>query len=258
MAWQSLHLCYSKSSDVLIQVIDSTLNQQGYTRYNPFDAIPGLAYSDSIRLFLDPSAERVIGNYTPSIAAALSQLGVVLDLTLEGEQAAFTVYHAGEAVPPLPTLQPYIKEGFTSAQLEGALSGSFTSDPKNDNIVPMDILPDDVQNMAKKLNPKHINRLFNKIMKQVGIGGDEARATLNEHQQVNWATAGGKQLHAIMRCLDVSPIWYKPDFVSVRDAYQLHLRRQQNPKANLYPGDEEAMQAVPNALDYTPIYGGKS
>ena len=59
-----------------------------------------------------------------------------------------------------------------------------------------------------------------------------------------------------MACLDVSNNWHEPDFVALRDAYQLHLRRQRNPKAMLYPGDTQAMGAVPNALEYTPIYGG--
>lgn len=173
MAWQSLHLCYSETPDTIIQVIESSFTEQGYTRYNPFGAIPGIAYPDSIRLFLDPTSDRIIGNPSTAIATALSRLGVVLSLTLEGETAEFTVYSGGDLVDPLPTLESHLRDGFTAADLQNALSGSFTSDPKNDNIVPMDVLPDDVQNMAKNLNPKHINRLFTKLMKQVGIGGDE-------------------------------------------------------------------------------------
>ncbi|MBL8157537.1 MAG: hypothetical protein JNM70_25480, partial [Anaerolineae bacterium] len=42
----------------------------------------------------------------------------------------------------------------------------------------------------------------------------------------------------------------------LRDAYQLHSRRQRNPNARAYPGDEAVMAAVPDALMYTPVYGG--
>jgi hypothetical protein len=46
--------------------------------------------------------------------------------------------------------------------------------------------------------------------------------------------------------------------VALRDSYQLHARRQRKPDARLYPGDEEAMTRVPDALDYIPVYGGKN
>lgn len=256
MTWQSLHLCYSESPETIIQVIEDAFIEQGYTRYNPFDVVPGVAYPNAIRLFLDPTYDRIVGNPTPPLAAALSRLGVVLSLTLIEETAEFVVYAAGQKAEPLPTLEPYLRDGFTATDLQNALSGSFTSDMKNDNIVPMDVLPDDVKQMATKLNPNQVNRLFNRIMKQLGIKGDEARNALTT-QQTHWMSAGGKRLHAIMRCLAVSSTWYKPDFVSIRDAYLLQLRRQRNPKAHLYPGDAETLQAVPNALDYIPIYGGK-
>ena len=60
-----------------------------------------------------------------------------------------------------------------------------------------------------------------------------------------------------MDCLNI-PDWRAPDFVTLRDAYALHKRRQRSPNATLYPGDAEALAAVPDALTYTPIYAGKS
>ena len=50
--------------------------------------------------------------------------------------------------------------------------------------------------------------------------------------------------------------WHAPDFTTLRDAYQVAERRQRRPNAGLYPGDAEALAAVPDALAYTPVYGG--
>jgi hypothetical protein len=59
-----------------------------------------------------------------------------------------------------------------------------------------------------------------------------------------------------MDCLRI-PDWRDPDFVTLRDAYALHKRRERSPNATLYPGDAEALAAVPDALTYTPVYAGK-
>ena len=55
----------------------------------------------------------------------------------------------------------------------------------------------------------------------------------------------------------VIPEWGNPDFVPLRDAYQVLSRLKRRPNATLYAGDQEAMDAVPNALEYRPVYAGK-
>jgi hypothetical protein len=126
----------------------------------------------------------------------------------------------------------------------------------------LDALPDDVRAMAENLNPKQIDRMFGKWMKRVSkrLAGDEAGArALLRGDAVDWNSDGGRQIQALMACLDIPPdSWRYPDFTTVRDAYQLHLRRKRRPDARLLPGDAEAMQAVPDALDYTPVYMGKA
>ena len=42
----------------------------------------------------------------------------------------------------------------------------------------------------------------------------------------------------------------------MRDAYQVHRLRQRAPRLMLMPGDKETLDAVPDALDYTPVYLG--
>jgi hypothetical protein len=51
--------------------------------------------------------------------------------------------------------------------------------------------------------------------------------------------------------------WHIPDFITLRDAFAVHRRLQRFPNARLYPGDAEARDAVPDALAYTPLFGGR-
>ncbi len=83
---------------------------------------------------------------------------------------------------------------------------------------------------------------------------EEAREML---RQPDWNSSGGARIQALMHCLRI-PAWRDPDFVTLRDAYALHIRRRRSPTAVLYPGDAEALAAVPNALSYTPVYAGKA
>jgi hypothetical protein len=100
---------------------------------------------------------------------------------------------------------------------------------------------------------KMFARLSGDLLKKAG--GDANAAALLKNA-VDWNSVGGQRLTAFMACLNVPEDWREPDFVTLRDAYQLHLRRQRLPNARLYPGDAEAMAKVLDALEYTPVYAG--
>jgi hypothetical protein len=128
--------------------------------------------------------------------------------------------------------------------------------------VPLDNLPEDVRAMAGQVNPAQAQKMFERLsgtlMKKASPGGnaaDEARMMLAGHAP-DWNSVGGQRLRALMACLTVPDHWREPDFVTLRDAYQVAERRQRKPDARLYPGDAKAIHSVPNALDYTPVYGG--
>jgi hypothetical protein len=97
-------------------------------------------------------------------------------------------------------------------------------------------------------------RLSGNLAAKSAAGAGDTNALL---RQPDWNSAGGRKIVALLGCLAI-PGWREPDFVTLRDAYALHARRQRNPSARLYPGDAEAMDAVSDALVYTPIYAGKS
>jgi hypothetical protein len=118
--------------------------------------------------------------------------------------------------------------------------------------------------LAGQVNPAQAQKLFSRltgqVMKKAGGGeeADAARALVAGSGDINWNSAAGRRIQALMACLTVPDNWREPDFISLRDAYQLHERRRRAPNARLYPGEAETMARVPDALNYTPVYGGRS
>ncbi len=110
--------------------------------------------------------------------------------------------------------------------------------------------------MAAQVDLKQAGRLFERMSATLARKTSADPAAGDLLKQPDWSSAGGQRIRALMDCLNV-PNWQAPDFVTLRDAYALHERRQRSPKARLYPGDAEALAAVPDALAYTPVYGGK-
>ena len=123
-------------------------------------------------------------------------------------------------------------------------------------------LPDDIQALADDVDQAQAQKMFDRLsgdlMKKVGgTQATEAAHDLIGGSAPDWNSLGGRRLHAVMRCLTTPDQWRDPTFTTLRDAYQLHRRRQRKPDARLYPGDEDIMQRVPNALDYQPVYAGR-
>lgn len=245
-----------------------SLNALGYQSFNPFGSMPGKAYPQSVRLFVAPAAEgwvRVLGGLDEAQLHLISPTLLCLYLTLDGATAGITVFENGTQAGANP-LQPYLREGRTLADMERVLAGGSLGEPflsvqKSKADLPLDVLPQDVQAMAGQVNAAQAQKLFSSLsgnfMKRFGKGDVEGAQALIGGSQADWSSAGGQQLAALAACLTLPENWRTPDFTSLRDAYQLHERRRRNPKAMLYPGDAEAMAAVPEALSYIPVYGGK-
>lgn len=242
----SASLLYLSSTDspAVTDTIHQYLRTVEYQTYDPFTTINTTAYRETIRLFVAPPRDGwtiILGIPTTGLVAALSHLGLCICLA-----GPVTCYRDGEAVDPLNALAPYQRSG---CDLQQILAADYTT---GDEAVPVSALPGEYQDMAKKLNPRHVNRLFKKIMKQMGASGDSDAA----HDLLAGDQAAKRKIAALLDGLDLPRL--PLDFVTLRDAYQVAIRRQRNPQARLYPGDAEALAAVPDALDYTPIYGGKT
>lgn len=265
--WNCLYL-HSDDREAVGASLRDSLTHLGYTLYNPFGLVPGKAYPRSVRLFVAPAKHgwvKVIGEPDERQLSMLSHHALVLYLALSGEDADLRVYSQGAAGDLVTLLTPFLRPGVTALQLQQALltTSNLIPDQANPSGLPFDALPDQVKNMAGKVNTAQAQKMFARLsgdlMKKVGGAGgqaDAARALVTASHAPNWAGTGGVRLAAVMGCLSLPDDWRTPDFDSLRDAYQLYERRRRNPTARTYPGDDAVMAAVPDALDFMPVYGG--
>jgi hypothetical protein len=267
MNWYSLYLP-SESNAAVAEALCAALTSAGYTLYNPFGLIPGLSYRASARLFVAPPRggwTRVIAapEHLVPVAPALSAVALCVEAGIDSG-VTFAAYASGARLTDLNPLAPCLRPGRTPDELKTLLAQPLDAAAEGDAPdLPLDALPDDARGLADKVNLKQASGLFNRLSeglaKRAGGTGSEdaARALLRSHAP-DWNSPAGRRLRALMACLTVPDGWHTPDFLSLRDAYQLYARRQRSPNADLYPGDSEAMAAVPDALDYTPVYGGRN
>ncbi len=265
-AWNFL---YSRSEDAeaVSQLLQRSLTDLGYTLYNPFGLIPGKAYSRSVRLFVAPSVNgwvKIIGEPDERQFASLAHTTLVLYTVLDKAQADIRAYQNGGEADLVSALTPFLRPRLTADNLRRALetTSNVIQDDAQSAGLPFDVLPDNIKGMAGNVNngqaQKMFARLSGDLMKKVAGTGqaDAARALVSGGDAPDWNSSGGAQIRALMNCLTLPDDWREPDFDTLRDAYQLHERRRRSPNARAYPGDDEVMAKVPDALTYTPIYGG--
>jgi len=260
--WNSLY-CRSDDAGAVVEKLRETLTNLGYTLYNPFGALPGKAYPQSVRLFVGLPVNgwvRVIGEPDVRQLPMLSQSSLCLYCVLDGAAAHIEVYVDGQPADLLSGLISFLRPGRTLDDLTRALQVRSDASISHNAKFPLAALPDDVQSMAGGVNPAQAQKMFQRLsgnlMKKVvrdPSQADAARALVTG-STVDWNSAGGQSIRALLDCLMESSV--EPDFTALRDAYQLHERKRRSPNARLYPGDAEAMAKVPDALDYIPVYGG--
>jgi hypothetical protein len=264
VAWCSLFLPHP-NRDAVVQVLKDSLQALGYTAFNPFGLMPGRTYPQAVRLFVAPENAgwvRALGEPDGAMLPLIAQYFPCLLVALNGAEARIEAYAAGAQQPLETGLAPYLKPGIDVGRLRDALSitASSVSVQQNDMDLLRDALPEDVKSM--NVNTRQAQKMFDRLSvsltQRSGNTGNEAAAReLLRGERPDWNSAGGLKIRAIIDCLTIADGWQQPDFVTLRDAYQLHERRRQNPAAMLYPGDAEAMAAVPDALNYSVVYAGK-
>lgn len=261
--WHSLYL-WSEQTHKLVEAIQNYLEAHSYTSYNPFGLYPGMAYPVTVKTFIAPAQNGCIrvlfeGHEIDSLAAHLSHTADCLAIALDGTMPFVHFYRAGELIE-LTELKDYCRPNAES-QLNAILSAE-THDltPINQEQigdVPLDALPEDIQQMAKQVNAKQANKLFEKLKKQFikAVGQYDAKVLLQSES--DWNSQGGQYIRALMNCLRVPDRWREPDFSTLRHSFALQSRQQHDANTPLFPGDEDAIANIPNALDYVPVYGGK-
>jgi hypothetical protein len=269
-SWNSLFWLSNDSEGVARALCDS-LTALGYELFNPFGLIPGKAYPHSVRLFVALPVDgwvKVIGALDERQLSLLKTHNPYLYLTLNEDQAAIRVFVDGQPVEAEPILVNHLKPGLTAADLQAALRRPHIAkvSPLDEAVggVPMEALPQDVQALARQVNPRDAQRLISRLseglLKRTGgeAQASAARALIEDPHEPDWNSPGGILIRALMNCLTLPINWREPDFITLRDAYALHERKRRNPNARAYPGDDDVMAQVPDALSYIPVYGGLS
>lgn len=265
--WSSLYLPYVDSAQVAAQV-ESSLTALGYTRYNPFGSMPGKAYPHTVRLFVAPAREgwvRVVGIPDVAQLPLLSRETVCLWLALDGSAADISIYAEGAAADA-GALAPYLREGHTLDDLRRIIDSPeiHIIEPDKPADLPVTLLPDQFRALAADVDSQQAQSMFDRLTQSLfrrAAPSDDvasaAQALIRAGHPPQWNSPGGERLRALAACLSLPAGWHDPDFVTLRDAYQVHERRRRKPNADLYPGDAEAMAHVMDALDYLPVFGGR-
>jgi hypothetical protein len=256
--WHSL---YVFTSQALEQTLANWLIHQGYTRFDPFNTFGGTAYPQALRLFLAPTRDdtcRILVDCNQAapvtaLALALSQCGPCLSIQLDGTTPQIVLYHEGHESDDWMLVA---RRGVTPEQIEVARRPGTI--PQSDSLIPLEDLPSGLRAMAQTVSQYHVGRLFQKMANQVMNQSQQTAAQRFLQGLPRWDSAGGQMLISTMSLTRVPKTWRDPDFATLRTAYWLHLRQRTQPNAPLLPGDDASLRRVPDALTYTPLYGGKA
>jgi hypothetical protein len=233
LTWCSL-FCQENDSAAVAARARLWMTEAGFTPYDPFSGIPSPAYSGTIKLFVAPARAGWVRLVPEQPTEAIAQLAGALDAVLLS--AADPRWHDGDA--PSATIQS----------------------------IALDALPPEVRDRAVGVDPAQIGRMTDRLLgtlrDKAGMSDDAAAAAGSMlaaagQGQLDLNSRAGRALAAEAARLGLPDGWHTPDFITLRDAFAVQRRLQRFPNARLYPGDAEARDAVPDALAYLPLFGGK-
>lgn len=252
--WISLYVPGAEPAS-LADTVKSALASAGAKQYDPFGAMPGLSYPRAVKLFVAPKAGdwvRLIVSpdcvLEPVVTAASLDAPLAAGFISGDLVPALTFYHHGEPVDA-PAVSAYITdvEGF-AAQLRQPKTGA-----SGVGGISSGALPSDVRAMSGGLPTKQVERMMSSMTGAISKGDRAgAQAAL---QSVDWESGAGAWMRTTLAYLGINNA-VLPDYTTVSTAYRTAKRLARNPNATLYPGDQDAQNAVPDALDYLPVFYG--
>lgn len=247
--------------------------------YVPFDPFPGgtgtpPGLTQTVRLFVAPPRQNwitVLGEYPVDLLLDFNrEIGApVVYGWLTEDDGGLALYQDGTRRDDPAAFAPYLQPGQPPDILPRAFAGEIKvevleSDQPPVAVLGADALPPELQQLAQDqgADPVKASKMFekvsNKLLKRMG-GGEEqeqARTMFMGSGQDVWNSLNGQRIRAIISLLTLPDNWRLPSLQTMRDAYQVHRLRQRAPRLMLMPGDQETLDAVPEALDYTPVYLG--
>lgn len=260
----------AERAETITNALNTLLSTSPYTPYDPFGLFPDKSYPQTVKLFVAPVSADETWLKIPAAAdsAALDAVAGALSAgvaalcifaALDGAKAAITVYQHGQQADMVEALTPFAQPDVTALRKALTITPPANAKKGDEPGIPMTALPADMQSMAGTLNQRQVNRMYARMSRHLMSREQRAAAqSLLVANAPDWESAGGYQLRAVMACLGLSNGWMSPDYIVLRDAYQAYTRRRRNPNAHLLPGSDEAMQTVPDALDYRPFFAGVS
>ena len=269
--WNSL-FCLLDPSQKPVDCLQQALIRLGYDLYDAFDLMPGKSYPDTFKTFVAPACGQwshiLLDDEAVEdlelLAEALSEHGLCLLAHLELTEATLALYKNGAEIDMVAGLAEHLLDGKSVDDLKRAIDGKLplpiieTEADEQSQLLAIDDLPDEMRQMAQGLHLPSAQKMLQRFTGNLMGRGDAERAQdLLKGNHLDWNSRGGMMIRGVIACLIAGDGWLSPDFATVRDAYQRHIRKQRRPSAKLYPGDQQMMDAVPKALDYTPVYGGQ-
>lgn len=280
-SWHSLFLPDAEP-EAVISALHAVLTAHGYAEFDPFPGGTGtpLKLAATVRHFVSPASDgwvRVLGDPDDELLrafhVALDQPVIVGWLT--EEDGGFALLHGGERHDDPAKFAEFLHPDHSPDTLTRAFAGEINvkaveSEQPSVAVLGAESLPPELQQFAQqqgvdaaKAN-KLVERLGGKLLGR--FSGDAPDATGRAHAMLAgagstpdiWNSLDGQRVRAIASVLNLPDNWRIPSWQQVRDAYQVFRLRARSPRMMLMPGDQEAMDAVPDALDYTPVYMGRS
>jgi hypothetical protein len=252
--WISLYIPGAEPAS-LAGTVEAALASAGATKYDPFGAMPGLSYPRAVKLFVAPKLGdwvRIIVSpdcvLEPVVTAASLDAPVIAGFISSELIPALTFYRGGDLID-VPALSPYLTDtaGFASHLRQPKHGASGVGG------VSSGALPADLRAMSGSLSTRQVERMMNSMTGAISKGDRaSAQAAL---QSIDWESGAGEWMRTALAYFGLHDA-VQPDYATVSTALRTAKRLARNPKATLYPGDAEARDAVPNVLDYVPVFYG--
>lgn len=267
-------------SAALAEALSAALQAEGYTAYDPFPGGEGPAriWAEKVTAFVSPPRDgwvSVIGRVPPKVLAAASETldTPLLHLWLTAPTWGYLLFVDGDDKTDINALAGFLRPESSIDDLQQAMTGEIDSaalDPiegeTGEDTLPENVLAlaadhDVDMDKAQRMIDKYTNKIFSKLDTTETDADDAALReaalkALHGGESSLWNTPNGQRLRAFATCLALPEDWYQPAMETVRDAYTVVRRSTVRPGGTLLPSDMRALNKLPNAGEYLPVYYG--